>query len=412
MPVVPSADRVNADIEVKILSTGSALMLSLGAVLGAMPEPPQGPQELAKRISVDKVLASRLLRAVHSSDEMSALHRFPGPAPLRRVLRGASKLGVDPTLIAEAERAIDGFDALIRNDLGDRGALDAIVAAWVPEARRNFELRSKQAAYRAMSQLRGVRADAILATAILAPSDDGEHIDIVWLSGIIGLQRLRPGAGVKLATRRFHAPESGRRPFGLDGRELDGLDDAVVVPFSSEPPPKVVVRRTGEVVQYTLGSDAFGPGSSQDLVVAEVNRREIKRYAQPGEHRKRFIFGEVSQPTDVIQVDAIVHQGVFPCASPSLVMYDTAMEGVADVNDRARDLDRLDMLESIERLGPTVERIGSSAIPMYGKLVHHALRELGWDPTVFRGYRCAIDYPVYGSQIAMCFDPPVDQRGE
>ena len=31
---------------------------------------------------------------------------------------------------------------------------------------------------------------------------------------------------------------------------------------------------------------------------------------------------------------------------------------------------------------------------------------LGWDDRAFRGYRCAIDYPVYGSQVSLAFDPP------
>ncbi len=397
---------ISSEVEIRILATGSGLLESLGRVIEAVPEAPQGPQALATLMNIDKVLASRLLRALRSADEMSALHRFPGPAPLRRVLKSASRLGVDPALLASAEDAIEKYAVLIRDELGDRGALDAIVSAWVPEARRDFEIRAKQSAFKAMSQLKGVRADAILATAILHPSEDGEHLDLVWLSGLFGLTRIRPGAAVKLATRRLVRDTDDRHPMSLDGRPIEAFRDAVLEPFSSSPAPEVGVHRAGEVVQYTLDGGGFGPSDAHSFVLAEVNRSEVRRYAQPGEDRKRFVFAEASQPTKVLQFDAILHRDVFPGSEPRLKVYDTAMEGVADVNDRARDLDRMDILESIEPLSESVERIGSSAVPRYGSLIRHVIEQLGWDRSAFRSYRCRIDYPVYGSQIAMCFDPP------
>jgi hypothetical protein len=239
-----------------------------------------------------------------------------------------------------------------------------------------------------------------------APSDDGEHLDLVWVTGLIGVHRLRPGAGVKVATRRIHEPSTGRHPRALDGRPLAGLHDAVLPEFSTSPPPVVDVHRNGEVVQYTLGCDSFGPDASQDIVLVEVNRSELRRFAVDGENRRRFVFAEASLPTNVIQFDALVHADVFPGSTPSLAIYDTSMEGVADVNDPSRDLDRLDMLESIEQLGNGVERIGSAVVPRYGKLIRHVLDAMSWDAPAFRAHRCRIEYPVYGSQIVMSFKPP------
>ena len=394
------------DLEVRIIRTGSDLVESLGRVLDAVPGSPQGPQALARQINIDKVLASRVLRAVKSSDAMSALHRFPGPDPLRRVLAEASKQGVEPSLISDAARAVDRFAGLIRDELGDRGALDAIVSAWVPEARRDFETRWKQSAFKAMSQLKGVRADTILATALIRPSADGEHLDLVWVSGLFGLQRLRPGASVKLATRRMSPDAAGRRPMSLDGTALDGLHDSVLKEFSSSPVPQIGVHRTDEVVHYTLDSRGFGPGATRDLALAEANFNELPKRYDTGDNRQGFVFAEVPLPSKVLQLDAIIHHDVFPGSDPRLRIYDTAMEGVADVNDRARDLDLLDMIESIESLGHTAERIGSSTVPRYGALLSQVFGKLDWNPREFRVYRARIDYPIYGSQISMCFDLP------
>jgi len=337
---------------------------------------------------------------------MSALHRFPGPEPLRRVLREASKLGIDDALIADAQAAVDEFAKLIQDELGDRGALDAIVSTWIPEARRDFEVKWKQSAYKAMSQLKGVRAEAIMATAIVKPSDDTHRLDLVWVSGLIGLQRLRPGASVKLATRRMGPRLEGRHPATLDGRAIEGLHDAVLEEFSTKPLPEVQVHQLGDVVHYTLQSSGFGPADARDIVLAEVNYGEMPRQYDAGDGRKGFVFAEASLPAKQIQFDAIVHQEVFKGSDAQLRIYDTALDGVADVNDRSRDLDQLDLLESVDALGTSVERIGSTCVPRYGSMIRHVIDRLGWNRHAFRIYRCKIDYPIYGSQLALCFNLP------
>ena len=45
-------------------------------------------------------------------------------------------------------------------------------------------------------------------------------------------------------------------------------------------------------------------------------------------------------------------------------------------------------------------------IPNYVEMVRHVFDRMGWDERTFRGYRVRIDFPIYGSQVAMAFDPP------
>lgn len=406
-PVVPIPGLdARSDLEVKIVRTGDDLLRSLGAALEGVPERPQGPQALATRLRIDKVLASRLLKAVRSADPISVVHRMPGPDPLRRVLKALAAQGVPAVLVENASTAVDGFEHLIRHELGDRSSLDAIVSAWVPDARREFELRRKQAAFRAMSQLKGAEARTILASVLLHPSDVPGKLDVVWINGLIGLHRTRPGAAVKLATRRMDREPAQRAPTTLDGRTIDDPRGAMLVEYCSMPTPSLNVQRNGGVVHYSLASEGFGPGSEVDLVFAEVNRGEISRFAQPGSARKGYVFAENSVSAGAIQFDALLHESVFPGSDALLRIYDTAFEGVANVNDRSRDIDMLDMLESVEALGTGLSRFRSSDVPRYAELIAEACGAMKWDGRSFRGYRCRIDYPVYGSQVAMLFDMP------
>ena len=107
-----------------------------------------------------------------------------------------------------------------------------------------------------------------------------------------------------------------------------------------------------------------------------------------------------------LHFDVLLHEDVYPGSEPALLVYDTALDGVADVNDPTRDIDRMDVAESIRPLGPGTSRLRTADLPDYTGLVRLVGEKLGWDLERFRGHRCRIEYPLYGSQVAMAFDPP------
>ena len=393
------------ELERRITLVGDSLLQGFIPVVSALVRSETGPQQLAQLLGVDKVLTSRLLKAMRTSDPVSAVHRMPGPDPLRRLLKASARAGVDVELIKEANKFVDRFESLIRDDVGDRGTLEAIVSAWVPEARRKFELRRKQAAYRAVSQLRGAHCKVIAATVFLHPSDNGESIDIVWLNGLIGLQRVRPNASAKIATRRFSGEGDGRAPLTLDGRPVNCLEGLILPEFCSRPLPGLNVHATGEVVHYSLGGSAYGPRSSVDVMVAELNTGELDRYVPAESDRMRFVFAEVSMPTCAIQFDAFVHKDLGGAATPQLTVYDTAFEGVASVNNRTRDIDRIDLIESVESIGWGASSARSTDVPRYTDAIAHVFERVGWRADEFHAFRCRSEYPLYGSQITLSWKP-------
>ncbi len=397
----PGPQRPLESIEVRITQTGDALLRGLTRVIERVPGSEAGPQKLAGQLGVDKVLASRLLKALRSSDPMAMVHRTPGPEPLRRVLAASAKLGVPADLLAEAHAAVDGYEDLIRSDIGDRSALEAILSTWVPEARREFELRRKQAAYRAMSQLKGVEADVYAEAALFWPSADGEHIDIVWIKAVIGLHRLRPGVPIHFTSQRRVEGREGRRPTTLTGEAVDSVQGAVVPEFSSDPVPRLKAQIAGEATHYLLDEPGFGAVSGVNLVTCEVNRGEIPRYLPATRNRRAWASSDINIPARSSQFDMLIHEDLFPGESPELRLYDTTIRGQADVNDRTRDIDQLDLLETVEALGQGSHRFGSSVVPQYRALLAHACDALSFDGQKLRGFRVHSEYPIYGSQFAL-----------
>ncbi len=404
--IVSSHNGHPGPLEERVAAIGRRLAQTIGEIVDAVPNRPRGPQALASELALDKVLASRMLKAIRAGDPMAVVHHAPGPEPMRRLVRAAERRGVDAAVIANAKVAIDEFEQLIRRDVGDRSALDAIISAWLPEARREFELRRKQALYRATSQLKGAAAKTCVSVVFLNPSGDESKLDVVWVIGYLGLQRLRPGVAVTCASRRIAPVDAPRRPQTLSGATSESIGDYRLDRFCQLPPAPIERRPAGETVHYVLAGDDFGPGSETDLLIAEVNLAEMPRFVPAGSGRRGYVFAEVGTPSKRLLFDCFVHADVYPARHPQLVLHDTAYEGVADLNDRARDVNQLDMVESIQQLGSGTIAARDASMPQYVQLLRHVFASMEWDESSFRGYRCVVDYPVYGSQVSMAFDPP------
>ncbi len=388
------------DLEARLRDLGIALAAQLRAVVEDLPLAKEGPQRLAQALGLDKVLCSRVLKASRAFDPLAVLHLLPGPEPMRRFYRAARRKGVDAVLAKEAELGIDRFRVFLRQELGDRSSLDAALSAWLPEAKREFELRRKQAAFRAMSQLLGVSVTQNYGLVLLHPSTDQKHIDVVWVLGLFGIQRERPGARVKLATRRITRDGKARRPRTLDGVAANDLEGLRLDSYCALPPASFELRRSLDTMHYLLGDDGFGREARRDLVLAEVNKAEL--LSRPPEGRKGYVFVDVDSPSRHILFDVLVHKDIYPDATPELGIYDASFEGWVDVNDEGSELARLELAEELQQLKSTKDMLHPS-IPRHRELLHEVFERLGWDPNPWRIHRCEVEYPLYGSQIVISF---------
>jgi len=402
----PPNDPVDGELQVKIGQVGEQLSDAMRGVLEAIPGGPHRPQQLSRVLDISKDLSSRTLNASSKKDPLAVAHLMPGPASLRRLLKAASKKQVSNELIADAESAIHRFERLINVDAGDRISLDGIISSWLPDARDRFETGNKQAVYRGMAQLKGVLADVGVTTAIVHPSKDGETLDGVWILGSLGLRRIRPGPPIHFFSGHSKSSEQSKPKLTLDGQPALELDGLMLSDYCSKPTPKVNLHRKGDAMHYMLAGVASGPASAVDVFFGEMTPGCMRRYNSPESPKLCGPSSSVTTPVATLIFDLIVHEDVYPGLEPSLRVYDTAMGGLVDINDHARDIDRLNVAESIEFLGWDVSTFRASEIPRYTKLLAHSCERMGWDGRKFRGYRCRAQYPVYSSQMSMVFEPP------
>lgn len=402
MKVTPPASTPAPTIQDRIRRVGGELGRTLADVLAALPGAPHRPNQLVAELGVNRAVASRVLNATSKRDPLELMHLVPGPEPLRRLVRSAQERGVSDALAGEAVRAIHEFDQLIREGAGTRSALDALISSSLPGARERFELSSKYSVYKGLSQLKGVRAELWVGAAVVAPSpDDPEKHDLTWLNGAVAMQRLRPGVTARFSYR-YHG---GERTSGGRGDSPAELSVVPLEQFCQNPSAHLEARRAGKAVHYTLPDDILGPQEVVDMFVVDHHPAAMNRTSTPAPRKRNSLFVEPAIPVGTLLFDVILHDEAFPGSEPELYLYDTSYEGIANVNDPARDIDRADVQESVEFLGHDLARFEAAELTSYGPMLRHLAGRFGWDPARFRGYRTRIQYPVYGWQVCLSFDP-------
>ena len=146
---------------------------------------------LQSALDLSQSAVSRLLSSVRGSDPLATLASIPGPEALHSMLRGAARSRIEADTLAALKAAVAGFEHFIAADIGDRGALEALLSEWAQESRPAFEARHKAAAFKAMSALRGVKADLVLNAGIIVPSREAGRFSSIGVDALIGCGRDR-----------------------------------------------------------------------------------------------------------------------------------------------------------------------------------------------------------------------------
>lgn len=393
-------------LEKRLGEATERLRAELMRIIETIPVRAQKPAEFQRVLKLDRSLSSRVLRAIQMRDPLAALHRLPGPHGIRLLLSAAGKAIRDRELITRAEEALSSLENLVNAELGDWKALGAAIAGWLPEAREQVEMANRQAVFKSMSILKGVMAEVEISVSLIHPSTERPGwLDRAGITGICRMKRLRPGTPMGMLHGSSIAPPTGSQRVSLNGEPVMPTHGApLLTEFSSTPTPSFDVRLSGDTVHYILQGDGVGVGSMVDLFFADLMRGRYPAHKTAGT-RPATPGAVIDIPVRTLIVDVLVHEDVWRGVEPELRMYDTATRGVANPTDPARDMDRIDVLESIQEMRGKLAGSRTKEVARYIEMVRYVCGKLGWDADRFRGYRCRVEYPIYGTQVSMIFDP-------
>jgi hypothetical protein len=403
----PRADTASHDetLESRIGRISRSLTAAVGELIDTLPPSARRPADVSRAFRINKDLSSKLLIALGKRDPLAAVYYMPGPEALRKLMQTAAKVG-NRAAISRLKNAVEEFELLVREHGGSRGALGAIISGWVPEARARFEMENKQAAFRAMANLRGCAADTLVQAAFIHPSQTPGRVDGLGIVGYAGLRRTRPGVPLHISTLRTGPGAEGEAPLSVAGDPIDAMNgDMLLREFCSTPTPEILVRPAGSVAHYLLAGDRVGLTSAIDLFLGEFTPRVFGFNASsPG--RRVSVTADIEICTQELVFDTLVHRDVWPGVDPELGVYDTSMLGRVNVNNRERDIDRMDVFEAVAQLGSGVQSCRIEGVPRYVDMLRSVCAQRSWDPESFRCYRCHVEYPIYATQIILSWLPP------
>lgn len=401
----PQTARETADLRAKLRKLGATLQEQLLAVVAALPAEHQRPAGLARFTGTNKVFTSRLLKALQQEDPLSVVHHLPGPDPMLRFLASEGVAPLPDRLLQRARKAVRTFQEIIDQEAGDRASLQTLMSSWIGGAREEFDQRRRQAAFKAISELKGVAVDLDMSMAILHPGSDPRMIDLVWMIGKIGLQRLRPDAQVRLDTRRMSDEGTERQPTAIDGAPLEGqfaLDLDRFCPHGRAP---LEAKQVGRTMNYLLAGSQFGPKQRCDMLLVELNRNELRRQREDEPSRRTYLYANPIPPSQRLVLDVWIHKSLSGEEAPELLIFETAGSGPKDPND---PINAFDLLESTDTLTHHDAADGIPSLegyPPYPELMGSVLEELEWAAEEFRCWRVDMPYPLHSSQVTIAFRP-------
>jgi hypothetical protein len=400
-----SAER--SPLHSRLLELGSRLQSCLQAVVNSLPQEAQRTAGMARHTQANKVFTSRLLKALRQEDGLNVVHHLPGPDPLLKFLDDDGMKEVPERLLIHARDAVRSFQTLIEEEAGNRTSLQTMMSSWLVDTRGEFEQRRRQAAFKAVSELKGSAVDLNLSVAILNPSENPRMMDLVWLMGMIGLQRLRPDAQIRLDTRRISDEGNERHPTTLAGAPLDGMLPAGFEDFCPNGPAPLEAQQVGGTMNYMLAGSQFGPRQRSDMLLIEVNRDELRRIREDDPTRKSYLYANPVPPTQQLVLDVWLHKSLLGAEPPELLIYDTAGSGPKDPNE---SISHFDLLEVAEELEYHDGNDGVPDIPQYSKyekLMGEVMDQLEWAIEDFHLWRVNCPYPLHSSQVTIAFRPRV-----
>jgi hypothetical protein len=347
---------------------------------------------------MNRVIASKLLNALSREDVNEMLQQVPGPESLRGMTRAAANLGVPATVTETANRAIESFARLIRDDFGTRGALHAAISPQGAQVRQKVELASRYQIFQGIRELLGVEADACLTCMIFAPSkDDSEAVSNTSIHGAIGMRRLRPDINLHL---NFGPPK--RAP--EDKRQLSKAPVDLSDLYMHDAAP-IETRVAGGQLVHRLLQENVGRHASMDMLLVDHDTRGSRRYATP-ERPKGGGVTFADPPSRMMIFDVLLHDDVFPDSDPELLVYNPGSQGPASPMDRSRDIDRVSVPERVESLGKTGGRFEVPEVPRYGEMIERVCATYALKPGSLRLFRLRMAYPVHCFQFVMAFSAP------
>jgi hypothetical protein len=373
---------------------------ALTDLLGEVGADTRRPQELARRLSLDKSLAWKLSRIVGAGDAQNALQYIPGDAALGIVMKAVHKAGGGEKIRLRADKAIKNFQSAVLRHLGDRPTLDLVVDGLSNDKGERLSA-SRKLAFRGNSGIWGVQAKARIHTVVLAPNHQNPAMmDCGLAGGWIDFRRIRGDARWVLFRRQSLKESDGPGP-KVDPVDPDPKGNYPVLmmsDFCSAGIPEIHTVSEQGIELDELGESTIGNSGAFTLFFGSITREMGPRKADGADDSGQFRVS-ISAPVEILQFDVLVHRDCEFALRQTI----STFGGFPNHPGPMADRDMLPIRAEKTDLGAEPPSVQTPLFPRYVELTDKICDRMGRSPDEFVGVRYEIEYPPFPSTVSVSF---------
>ncbi len=388
---------------------------SLRALYDSVGADAERPQAVARRFGLNKNLTWKIAKLLGHGDQLEAVANVPGAEGMGILMNALAREGAPEATLAAVQRDFEAFDAMMQSHAGDRATLDLLVDG-MAQGSRTLEV-SRKLAFRGNSGVWGLQARVRSALQVLAPTAGRpDMLDDVLAAGMHDIRRLRPVQGWPIF--RFHhygtPAEAGAKVREFMPIEPPVSDDEpalIMRSFCSPPGAEVRSVRQGSEIRHELVDGPIGHRGAVTFVFGSIERAAFGRYADPTAREPEYgeMVAFVTMPTELAQMDVLVHRSMLDEFEPECAVYGRPFGGF-DMTPSAREHFRLPIAGAIERIDPLHDTLDSQDLPERTELAALVVERAGWSLGDFMAFRATVTYPPMPCSIVMRYRLPTAPR--
>jgi hypothetical protein len=392
--------------EEQLTNSFTELRKSLNSLVSACGSKPTQPQEMARRLGVNRNLSWKFSKVLCAHDLYEAIQHLPGDEGVEIMIRAAEKKGVDGPLAQSVRSALAAFNQVVEVHSGDRATLDLMLDSWGGRGNSERLEQSRKLAFRGNCGVWGAQVRVRASTLIVAPNmDNPDMLDLSLVGGIVDFRRLRPNLRWPLFRPRMYHDNYNPMVHGpgdeaLDPAFADSHGPKLISTFCSPNMPAINLVSEAGGSAYELSDGPVGNTGSFTCFFGTVSRAVANRYASPGDEHGE-LDTQILLPLEWLQVDMLLHRE-FEITSD----FQTMMFGHLGSHEPGASALRIPFDEPPTELTGHPPMLASSLVDRYDDLMAWVFGRLGRSARDFRAYRLLVRYPPMHSNVVVRFPLP------
>jgi hypothetical protein len=375
------------------------------ASAGADPAEPQG---VARRYNLNRNLTWKLSRVLRSDEPLATLHHLPGAGGVEIAIRAFEDAGADAAAAERLRSALANLHAVIERHAGDREGLELMLESMGLFERDATSTSGRELAFRGNSSVWGLQCNARTSLTVIAPSATAPgKLDFAIVSGIAGLQRLRPGVQWRLYRAQVHDDKGSIMSDAASVEPLEPRREPdppmMLRSLCSPNVPQLISRPTSDGVEILLPGGEVGRSAAFDCSFGYVFRRLPNTASDSNRFASTAITNTI--PGELLVFDVALHRDVQFDGEPEVVLYGFP-HGGSESPALQTDENRLPLREQLQRIGAHPAALRMANVPSIEATADRIFSSLGWQPAHFHAYRMVLPHPPMSSRLVMRWKLP------